>query len=121
MLGDQTLTVVETTGTWSSGVWTPGAETTYTITGSIQPLTNREVDLLPEGERWQDQRKLYTRASLRVVTSNPPLPPLPPHRVQFDGRDWEVHGDQYYDQPTGRGLWHHRYRLKAIAPEEIPQ
>lgn len=117
LLGSQTLTLIEPTGKWSAGIWTPVGDSTSTIRGSIQPLTNREVDLLPEGERWQDTRKLYTRATLRVVDVDNELPP---HRIQFDGREWEVHGDQYYDTPTGRGLWHHRYRLKAIAPEEIP-
>lgn len=43
------------------GVWVRGSSTTTTFTGSLQPLTGRELERLPEG--------LRTRASSTLITA----------------------------------------------------
>lgn len=48
------------------GRWTPGATTTSTIMASVQPLTERALASLPEGERQTDQRKIITETPLVV-------------------------------------------------------
>lgn len=50
----------------SDGGWTPGATTTTTIQASVQPLTERELASLPEGERQKDWRKILTTEALVV-------------------------------------------------------
>ena len=48
------------------GRWTPGATTDTTIQASVQPLTERQLASLPEGERQTDQRRVYTETALIV-------------------------------------------------------
>jgi hypothetical protein len=52
ILGATTHTVTRyATGTWTSGVYTAGTASTFTIRGSVQPMDGRTLDLLPEGAR----------------------------------------------------------------------
>ena len=66
-----------------------GATTTTTITGSVQPLTGREVERLPEGVRQRVTLKIYTTAELRAAD-----PTTSPKRrgdeVTVDGEVFEV-------------------------------
>lgn len=50
----------------SDGRWAPGSTTDTTIRASVQPLTERQLASLPEGERQTDQRKVLTTTALRV-------------------------------------------------------
>jgi hypothetical protein len=116
MIGLQPLTVYrKAAGSIVDGVWRRGAESDFTIQGVIQPLTNKDLELLPEGERVPNQRKLYTTSTL---LSADPDTAQEPDQVLYNGQRWQVQGDQYYDPITGGDLWHHRYRLVAIAPDE---
>lgn len=49
------------------GVWTPGAESTFTVRGSLQPLTGRELLVVPEGERGRARWALYTTTELQTA------------------------------------------------------
>lgn len=46
------------------GSTVPGAEVTSIIKASVQPLRGKELEVLEEGDRHDDWRKLYTRTSL---------------------------------------------------------
>ena len=71
MLGVQNLTLrTYANGTHGTdGRFTLGTATDTTIRGSIQPATWKDLQRLPEGERSQDIRKLFTQsvASLYVA------------------------------------------------------
>ena len=67
-LGDKLLTRRRyAPGAWIAGTWTPGAATDSPFTGSVQPLGGRDRQVLPEGIRSRDGRKVYTdRGTLRT-------------------------------------------------------
>ena len=69
-LGDIDLTRRRTDpGTRTAGRFTPGATTDTSFRGSVQPMGGRDREVLPEGLRQSDGRKVYTdRGTLR--TSN---------------------------------------------------
>ena len=46
-------------GSYVSGKWVEGAETTFTITAKVQPLKNTEIMILPESLRNRSWIKLY--------------------------------------------------------------
>ena len=65
----QTITVYPPTagdynefGQWENGVGLPP----YTITASVQPSTGRERELLPEGVRTEETKKLYCEEPLQT-------------------------------------------------------
>lgn len=51
----------------SDGRWVAGASTESTIRMSVQPLSGRELQTLPEGERTADQVKGYTADDVRTL------------------------------------------------------
>ena len=51
----------------SDGRWTKGAATDTSISMGVQPLSDRELQRLPEGERQSQQLKGYTAADVRTV------------------------------------------------------
>jgi hypothetical protein len=52
--------------TYSGGVATESASTTFKIKGNAQPLTGNELLQLPEGDRQRQNMKLYTKTELQV-------------------------------------------------------
>jgi hypothetical protein len=65
MLGRRAITVTaHPAGAYVDGVWVPGAPTTRTVEGSVQPLAGAELERLPEGLRERATLKLYTAADL---------------------------------------------------------
>jgi len=114
-LGQQSLTVTRQTGSYVDGVWTLAADSTFGIVGSIQQLSARELQLLPEGERTREQRILYSLTQLRTAKLDTQVPP---DEVTYDGRQWRVQDRRYYDQATAGPLQHYRYRLVAVGDDE---
>lgn len=55
-----TLKTTSAAGSYVEGVWVEPARTETTIRASVQRLTPREVELLREGDRQKESRKLYT-------------------------------------------------------------
>lgn len=54
------------------GQFTGGTESTIEITASIQPISARERELLPEGTRLKEIFKLYTTTELLPPRGTPP-------------------------------------------------
>lgn len=70
-INPQTLTVTRTAPQGVDQVTflpTGGAETTFEITATVQPLKGREREDLPEGYRASNMRKMYTESDLRVIS-----------------------------------------------------
>jgi len=57
--------------------------------GSVQPLNDREMLTLPEGERHTDVKKLYTKAAIRTLDERA-TPQVVPDNVEVDGIWYEV-------------------------------
>jgi len=57
----------KTTGEYVEGHWNEGGEVLFIIKASVQPLTSREMDELPEGRRKNQTYKLYTDTQLYTV------------------------------------------------------
>ena len=60
--------LTESAGTYSAGLWVPGARSSGTIYASVQPVVQgQDMQALPEGRRWSDFVKVYTDSRLKVV------------------------------------------------------
>lgn len=61
--------------TWSAGRASVGASTDTPFRGSLQPMPERDRDVLPEGIRTRDARKVYCpRGTLRTDDQRAGLP-----------------------------------------------
>lgn len=56
----------------NKGEFVPGADSSLAITASIQPISARERELLPEGTRLKEVFKLYTTTQLLPPRGTPP-------------------------------------------------
>jgi hypothetical protein len=70
-------------GALDHGVYTKGAETAFTIKGSVQAITPAELALLDEGKRTKQNSVIITEDVLALAT-------------QSTKADWvEIEGEQY--------------------------
>jgi hypothetical protein len=65
----------------------PTPETTFRMAACIQPMTEKELQILPEGLRNQDAVKIYTTTKLRVVDQ---AQSLIPDRFDYEGATYQV-------------------------------
>lgn len=86
----QTITVTrESGGTRIDGKWVSGSTSNFTIEASIQPLTAREIQLLPESRRASGESyKLFadTTPALYTVTDDEN-----PDRVSLYSQNFEIY------------------------------
>lgn len=76
------------TGTHVDGIYQPTSTTTITTDAlhtSVQPISGRALRDLPEGQRSEDTRWLWTTTELRTRT-----PSNDPDIVELEGDDWRV-------------------------------
>lgn len=72
-------------GTYTNGVYTPGAASTLSVTLSIQPISGRDLHAVPEGQYAEDLRIAYTTTELFTRS-----PGRDPDVVTIDGEAWTV-------------------------------
>lgn len=85
-LGAFELEVTRTAaGTRSHGRYTPGAQTTFSITAGVEPSNGRELQDLPEGRRGDEILTLYTDVDLVAER-----PGVDPDVVRYLGADAEA-------------------------------
>ena len=114
MLGATTYTVKRTgPGSYDTGVFVPGAETTFDIVGSLQPLSGTELLMLTEGERRRARWKMYSFAELRIAELSEQTAA---DRVVVNGAELEVHSVAAY-QNCG-ALDHYKYVLVEVGEDE---
>ena len=79
--------------TFVDGVVTDALEAIGTVFGDLQPMSDGEIQNLPEGFRSQagEKFKLYTNASVEL-TSRQDTFDGEPDRVEYNGKDLFVHG-----------------------------
>ena len=86
--------VDRSTGSWSKGQRVEGTSSTFTARGSVQPITGRELQLVPELDREKENIKIYTETELidkDVVTRANGLK----YQVQAVS-DWTPYGIPHY-------------------------
>lgn len=109
MLGALTYTVRrQASGAHVDGIWTPGAETSFELEGSLQPMRGHELLVLPEGQRGQARWKIYTTTLLQTIDEDTSTPA---DRLEVDGKDLVVVKVQAYQH--GFGTDHYRCELVA--------
>jgi len=116
LLGSTTLTVTRDAGTYVDGDWVPSTST-LTIRGSLQPISGRERQSLPEGYRSPGRFKLYTRAVLQGAVGgdaghNADL-------ITYRGSVFEVASIEDWTEHRASTA-HHQYLLLARAEDGNP-
>lgn len=70
-------------GAYVDGRYQPGATSTVEIVASVQPVTGRTLQDLPEGQRGEETRVVYTETEIRSHG-----PGIEPDRITLDGETW---------------------------------
>lgn len=66
----------EAAGTYTNGVWAPGARSALTTMASVQPVVmGQDMHALPEGRHLSDFVKLYTNDKLNVTADGEGVQP----------------------------------------------
>jgi hypothetical protein len=75
-------------GSWAAGVFTAGAQSTVTITASVQPAKPDELQNLSAAARRSSAGiKVYSESELRTADE---ATGIQADRVSWEGEDWEV-------------------------------
>ena len=76
----------EAAGTYTNGVWAPGARSALTTLASVQPVTmGQDMHALPEGRHLSDFVKLYTNDKLNVTAEG-----VQPDIIIHEGYGYEL-------------------------------
>jgi hypothetical protein len=95
-------------GSLVKGRWVPDASYTETeIIASIQPMSGRERELLPEGERTKEIIRIYTKHGLRQAMEKNNVKG---DQVSYKGRMYEVKRVDTWDFD-----WNNMAHFKAMA------
>ena len=90
----------------ATGDYVEGAATTLAVVGSLQPLTGKQIEQLPEGMRDRASAMLFSATSLQSSrTGNTG------DRVPFGGDTYEVLGVVNWATPVGG---HFAYALERV-------
>lgn len=120
ILGASTLTVSSVAaGSYSltTGAWTDGATTTFTVSGSWQPLTGREVQALPEAYRTRQTARLFTAPASAELFPSDPATGRRADVVTRAGRQYLVISASDWTDHTG-GVPHRAYTLAEVGADQ---
>lgn len=115
LLGFVPVTIRTRTAAWTDGVYTQSAPTTSTVQGSIQPVTGRDLEQMPEGELRTGRWKLYTQSALQLTD---PTVPQSTTEVSVEGRWLRAVALSRWTLP-GSLLNHYKYIL--LEPGQNPR
>lgn len=82
------------------GMWVEGAESTFTIVASVQPLRPREIELLPDERRTTEALRVYSDTPLRLAEQGSNLNA---DKVEIMGSNYEA----YSCEPWQNNLLNH--------------
>lgn len=92
---DVTVTRYEAPTVDKGRVVAPAAESTFCIRASIQPVTPKDLQLLPEGMRNLGAMAVYTTCELFTVEQ---VAGKIPDRLTYKGIDYQIHSvEDWYD------------------------
>lgn len=116
LLGEENHTVIRHDATTTTdGVADPATGSSFTVRGSMQPFSPREMALLPELQRTRARSYLYTRHTSRLLVSSEVDRVKGDLVVDPDGQRWEVVGVERW---TTFGLAHYKYTLAHKGVDE---
>jgi hypothetical protein len=72
-------------GSFTNGVYALGTTSTFDITASIQPVTGRDLQVLPEGQHANETKVVYTTTELKTRD-----PSNAGDKITINGEAWEV-------------------------------
>lgn len=98
-------------GSFTQGRYTPGTLALLTITASVQPVRGRDLRVLPEGQRAEDTRVVYTTTELRTRTDS-----TEPDRVSIGGEPFNVFRVEKWD---AFGTTHYRAFVALVKPTGV--
>lgn len=96
-------------GAYVEGRYTPGSTTTFNVVASIQPLSGRDLQTLPEGQHASETRAVYTKTELQTRT-----PSSEPDRLTINGESWEVW--QSFRWEAFGGAYYKAFISRAVTP-----
>lgn len=99
-------------GQYVDGFWVPGTTQRIQVTGSLQPMSMRDLELLPEGERVKQTFKIYTDT---VLFTGREGGLRSPDRVCIGGEWFRVQASERWD---GTDLPYFKSLLVRENPEE---
>ena len=118
LLGRQTHTLERTAaGSYVAGVWTVGAPASSTFTGSLQPLSGRELERLPEGLRTRATSQLFTDPDVQLLTVELSTAKQADVVVTPTGRRFEIVAVEDWTAHSARTA-HYRYLLAELGADE---
>lgn len=103
------IAVLKRTGSRVGGRWT-GTSTPTNVTGSVQPLTGKDTQFLPENRRDTGLVKVYSNEPLSMSIEGSETPG---DIVIWSGKKWEVFQELAYEN----GLIPHYKYLAAYVGE----
>jgi hypothetical protein len=83
----RTVTVRRRTGSYVKGVWTEGATSSFTIRGTAQPMSSREIESLNVGRKDTGKIKIYSDTQLVVSEEGATNAG---DFIAFGGKEWEI-------------------------------
>lgn len=92
-----------------NGLYTQALESTFTIKASVQPLTGKALEALPEGLRSTDVYTLYTDATLNVASQDDEQKA---DEVEIGGTRYEVQRQQAWDNGV---VNHNAYIVQRVS------
>lgn len=100
-------------GAYINGRWAPtGNLETLQITASVQPLSGDELQMLPEGERTAETKRLYTTTKLNSLNESEQMNA---DIITIDGSSWEVHKAEAWSPNI---LDHNKYLIVRMNRQE---
>lgn len=103
----KTITYVQRTATLSDGVWSE-TETSSTFVGSVQPVSGKDTQFLPEGRRDTGLVKVYSNTALSVSIEGENKPG---DIVIWCGKKWEIIQELSYQNDL---INHYKYLAAYI-------
>lgn len=96
-------------GSYVDGFWQQGAPSQLTIQASVQPASQDDMELLPEGRRITGGYRLYTNDTLNLASGTQNA-----DRVVINGADYEVMAEADWSN----GIIPHKSYLVARVVED---
>lgn len=100
-------------GSYVDGVWVQPARTSFGITASVQPMTPKEVLLLPEGDRQKETMKLYSTYRFKVQKDGSMEQS---DQVVIDGRTYMVIAVTDFAVHSSLGIRYYRGDCVSVNP-----
>lgn len=119
ILGERTITVTResVSGSYQGGVYVRGTPDTFTIQGSAQPLSPKEIEFLPIGARTKAKWTLYVAAGQPELKLTDLVNQTAGDLVEWNGQQYGVirAGDW---QGHINGVPHSVYYLVEVGADE---